>query len=342
MGERVYKQVFSMHKRVLIKVIPHRTGSIYKFEFSHLHLALSVISGLTLFLAVLAFHIGSVRTAQSQVQNLFLVDASQRRQLAALSHETDIMWRRLHQLQRSNDEVRRLAAADAGILRVKPARPTHAFGAMGGGGEAIESSLWNRFKSWFPAHGNHNPVTFSSEATRLALLNYDVAQTLHDTASLRSQTQAIVAAKRAAQLARQHYLDAIPSLWPTNGYISSGFGYRTDPATEFHNGIDVVNDYGASVYATASGIVAEAGWDGGYGNKLVIDHGNGYETWYAHNSRIVVTAGQQVHKGQEIAQVGATGFATGPHVHYELLLWGKPINPTPYLNGIPVQVASAR
>jgi murein DD-endopeptidase MepM/ murein hydrolase activator NlpD len=89
-------------------------------------------------------------------------------------------------------------------------------------------------------------------------------------------------------------------------------------------------------------MVAEAGWDGGYGNKLVIDHGNGYETWYAHNSRLLVTAGQQVRKGQQIALVGATGFATGPHVHYEVLLWGKPIDPMQFLNGTPAQLASAR
>jgi murein DD-endopeptidase MepM/ murein hydrolase activator NlpD len=94
------------------------------------------------------------------------------------------------------------------------------------------------------------------------------------------------------------------------------------------------------VYATASGIVESAGWDGGYGYKVVLDHGNGYETWYGHNSRMLVSAGQAVRKGQEIAEIGATGFATGPHCHYEILLWGKPIDPTPFLDGIPAQVAT--
>jgi murein DD-endopeptidase MepM/ murein hydrolase activator NlpD len=129
-------------------------------------------------------------------------------------------------------------------------------------------------------------------------------------------------------------------MWPTDGYVSSGFGYRDYPDTEFHPGLDIVNDYGSPVYATASGVVEEAGWDSGYGYKIVIDHGNGYETWYAHNSRMLVGPGQSVRKGEQIAEIGTSGFATGPHCHYEIVLWGKPIDPTPYLNGIPAQVAT--
>jgi murein DD-endopeptidase MepM/ murein hydrolase activator NlpD len=128
-------------------------------------------------------------------------------------------------------------------------------------------------------------------------------------------------------------------MWPTDGYVSSGFGYRSYPDSEFHPGLDIVNDYGAPVYATAAGVVEEAGWDGGYGYKIVLDHGNGYETWYAHNSHLLVSAGETVRKGEEIAEIGSTGFATGPHCHYQIVLWGRPIDPTPYLDGVPAQLA---
>jgi murein DD-endopeptidase MepM/ murein hydrolase activator NlpD len=269
------------------------------------------------------------------------VDAAQRRELDDLSRQTTIMWRRLEQLKRSNEEIQRLTAAAAADLarrkRAQSAARAQLLGGMGGGA-AAEASMRDGLKAWMPARSD----TFGGEAAQLALLNYDMTRALAETGQLRNRAWRVVRAKRAAELAQQRFLDSIPSIWPTSGFVSSGFGYRTDPDTEFHAGLDVVNDYGAPVYATAAGMVAEAGWDGGYGNKLVIDHGNGYETWYAHNSRLLVTAGQQVRKGQQIALVGATGFATGPHVHYEVLLWGKPIDPMQFLNGTPAQLASAR
>jgi murein DD-endopeptidase MepM/ murein hydrolase activator NlpD len=193
---------------------------------------------------------------------------------------------------------------------------------------------------WITGGREGGPISFASESEQLAQLNVQLNRVWVEEAVLKSQAQIAADGRLAAAQAHQRYLDAIPSMWPTQGYISSGFGYRTNPTSEFHPGVDVVNDYGAPVYATASGVVLEAAWDGGYGYKIVLDHGNGYVTWYGHNSRMLVSAGQSVRKGQQIAEIGATGFATGPHCHYELLLWGKPIDPTPFLDGIPAQVAA--
>ncbi len=139
--------------------------------------------------------------------------------------------------------------------------------------------------------------------------------------------------------ARERALAAIPSLNPVGGPIAAGFGYRTDPWPEFHKGVDLAADYGAQVRASAAGTVASAGWDaGGFGNKVDIDHGNGYHTWYAHLSRIAVAAGQRVTKGQPIAFVGSTGESTGPHLHYQLMYEGNPIDPQPFLSGVPAKV----
>jgi murein DD-endopeptidase MepM/ murein hydrolase activator NlpD len=125
-----------------------------------------------------------------------------------------------------------------------------------------------------------------------------------------------------------------PSIWPVNGWLSSKFGYRISPFTGrrvFHEGIDVAARYGAPVKATAKGIVIYAGYKLGYGNLVTIDHGFGYVTRYGHNSKVLVKVGDRVEKGQIISKVGNTGKSTGPHVHYEVLLNGIPVNPLKFI-----------
>ena len=122
-----------------------------------------------------------------------------------------------------------------------------------------------------------------------------------------------------------------PTGWPTDGFISSGYGLRWNGA-EFHQGIDIAAEMGTPIVATADGVVTIAGWNaGGYGNMVDIDHGSGVSTRYGHASAVVVTAGQRVRRGQIIAYVGSTGHSTGPHLHYEVRLSGQPVNPTSYL-----------
>jgi murein DD-endopeptidase MepM/ murein hydrolase activator NlpD len=123
-----------------------------------------------------------------------------------------------------------------------------------------------------------------------------------------------------------------------NGGIAASFGWRTNPWPEFHKGVDLEANYGTPVHATAAGTVASASWDGGFGLKVDIDHGNGYHTWYAHLSRASVAPGQRVTKGQLIALSGSSGESTGPHLHYQLMYEGQPIDPQPFLNGVPEKV----
>ncbi len=123
----------------------------------------------------------------------------------------------------------------------------------------------------------------------------------------------------------------IPSIWPANGVVSSPYGLRWN-GTDFHPGIDIANDMGTPIVATADGIVTVAGWNsGGYGNMVDIDHGNGIKTRYGHGSQVVVIPGQRVRKGQLIMYMGSTGFSTGPHVHYEVQVDGRRVNPVSYL-----------
>lgn len=118
------------------------------------------------------------------------------------------------------------------------------------------------------------------------------------------------------------------------GYISSGFGYRTQPiagASTNHKGIDFAAATGTPIYAAAEGTVISAGYAGNAGNLLVISHGNGLLTYYMHCNAIYVSAGQKVSRGQNVAAVGTTGNSTGPHLHFQVMLNGTPVNPANYL-----------
>ena len=129
-------------------------------------------------------------------------------------------------------------------------------------------------------------------------------------------------------------LASTPSIWPTRGWLSSGFGYRTSPFTgqrEFHKGIDISTRMKAPIVAPANGIVTRITWDHGYGRILTIAHGHGIVTRYAHLSKVLVKKGQYVKRGETIALVGNTGRSTGPHLHYEVLLNGMPVNPLRYI-----------
>ncbi len=121
---------------------------------------------------------------------------------------------------------------------------------------------------------------------------------------------------------------------PCVGEITSGFGWRMHPILgyqRFHSGIDFGADYGSTVSAADSGTVIFAGWYGGYGNAIIIDHGGGITTLYGHTSAIYVQEGQTVQRGQAIAAVGSTGLSTGPHLHFEVRRNGDPVDPATYL-----------
>lgn len=130
------------------------------------------------------------------------------------------------------------------------------------------------------------------------------------------------------------YLMAKPSIMPVSASITAGFGYRKNPFTsrgsEFHKGIDFAASYGEKVLATGDGIVMFSGWNAGYGKMVIISHGYGFSTLYAHNSKLLVNQGDKVKKGQAVSNVGNTGRSTGTHLHYEVQLNGKSVNPSKY------------
>ncbi len=125
-----------------------------------------------------------------------------------------------------------------------------------------------------------------------------------------------------------------PSLWPAMGWVTSGFGFRTNPftgLTQMHEGMDISNRVGTVIVAPADGIVSDIGNDSVVGKILVLSHGFGMTSRYAHLSKVLVKVGQRVKRGDKIAEVGMTGKTTGPHLHYEVRLNGIPVNPVRYI-----------
>jgi len=123
-------------------------------------------------------------------------------------------------------------------------------------------------------------------------------------------------------------------MWPISGQVTSPFGWRTHPifgTARYHSGIDIGADYGDPIVAADGGTVIYAGWMGGYGNAVIIDHGRGISTLYGHNSSLNVVEGQVVRKGQLIALAGSTGYSTGPHCHFEVRENGAPVDPGNYI-----------
>ena len=129
-------------------------------------------------------------------------------------------------------------------------------------------------------------------------------------------------------------LDHTPSIWPVKGWISRGYGMKYDPFTgykQMHRGLDIANHRGTPIIATADGRVASVGRNSGLGKTVVLNHGFGFRTRYAHLSEIKVKRGQAIKRGDVIGLMGSTGYSTGSHLHYEVIRNGKTLNPIKYI-----------
>jgi murein DD-endopeptidase MepM/ murein hydrolase activator NlpD len=157
------------------------------------------------------------------------------------------------------------------------------------------------------------------------------AESLEDYNFLRSASSLALASRFAVRMR----MVSTPNLWPVEGRLMGSFGRRSDPfsgeGTEFHTGVDISAPAGTPVRATADGIVVSAGWSGGYGSLVVVDHGGGIQTYYAHLSHFYVQTGREVRRGELVGAVGSTGRVTAPHLHYEVRIGGAPVNPYRYL-----------
>jgi murein DD-endopeptidase MepM/ murein hydrolase activator NlpD len=148
-----------------------------------------------------------------------------------------------------------------------------------------------------------------------------------------SQEESLVELEKLLLL-KKEMLAHTPSIWPVNGWVTSGFGMRNNPFTglpQMHEGLDIANQVGTIIISPANGIVSDVGNDLLFGKVLVISHGFGINTRYGHLNKVLVKIGQRVKRGDKIAELGATGRTTGPHLHYEVRVNGIPTNPLRYI-----------
>jgi murein DD-endopeptidase MepM/ murein hydrolase activator NlpD len=298
-------------KTFLIKIIPPSGYSVYRLAFTRRHLATAGIALLFASLALVGIHSWQLRNAEANVRALQAVTSEQQTKLQTIDKQADELSNQLKAVQRENAEIKRLIGADRGAKQHALLTPA----------------------------GPERRADFASVQQRLRTLARASAATREDARRLQSVALRVLNLRRMASLARERMIASIPSLNPVGGGIAAGYGWRTNPWPEFHKGVDLEANYGDLVRAAAAGTVVSAGWDpGGFGIKVDIDHGNGYHTWYAHLSRVAVSAGQRVTKGAPIAFVGSTGESTGPHLHYQVMYEGNPIDPQPFLHGVPEKV----
>jgi murein DD-endopeptidase MepM/ murein hydrolase activator NlpD len=233
-----------------------------------------------------------------------------REELTQLTGAVDVLSQSLARNARYAREARALAG-----LHDEP----EALG-MGHGGPEDEAPLLGRF-----ADPELRSITLHAEVRVDSLMRTSEQQ--------RHEYERVLQTLRD----RNETLDHLPSIYPVeggDGWYSSGFGHRKDPFTgrrAFHAGVDISCAEGTPVVATADGVVARATRDRFFGNAVRIDHGNGIETVYAHNSENLVNKGDKVRRGQVIAKVGSTGRSTGPHLHYAVIVDGKATNPMTYI-----------
>ncbi|HEY8296846.1 MAG TPA: M23 family metallopeptidase [Candidatus Baltobacteraceae bacterium] len=307
----------AIKERYFIKVVPQRGETVHRFEVTRRHIIGAAMVLAVLVAGSLGFGALQIVRAHAQVAQLQTLTSKQGDQLRTIDHQTTSIRSQLQKVQKQNQEIRQLIGA----------KPTKTSDRRTRGRRVA-------------MHGNRPLV--SLVARHVEMLSAASAQTVEESNVLRRLTMHVLNIRHLQSLTRARLIASIPSIDPVEGAPIVGcFCYRTSPDVEFHPGVDLAANYGDTVHAAAAGTVVSAGWDGGYGKKVDIDHGNGYHTWYAHLSQIDVHVGQSVYKNQSIALVGSTGFSTGPHLHYQVMLDGKAVDPAPYLNGVPSKVLAS-
>jgi murein DD-endopeptidase MepM/ murein hydrolase activator NlpD len=256
---------------------------------------------------------GAAWKARSDVAGLYVSHDALEAENANYRGATEALSDQISSLQAAITDLGTRAGLDpelAGAMDKLPALVKAQ--AMGGGGGATPS------RTEQSAYARTLSALSSPEDTFGLLRNVlqGLESRLHDVRSTVDKRNALA--------------DATPSIWPAHGWLSSRMGFRRDPLNgraDYHAGLDIAGDRGQPVYATASGVVTHAGYQGAYGNLVVIDHGFGLETKYGHLSRFGVKKGHKVTRGDVIGSLGATGRATGTHLHYEVRANGRLLNP---------------
>lgn len=293
-----------------LMLVPHNGQAVrsIKIPIKALKIAAAIVS--VFFMTIAGFGIkysvalNNAAAEKAELESLRAVSGDQYKQIEQLTQATNALQQDMDRLNSLDAEIRRMVNADEQPATSRSGVVRPSAGHTGQGGPNIK------------------PTVSELSAVVAQLQN----QAKDREVSLTELRQTLEA--------RNAKLEATPSLWPANGDVTSRFGWRSSPwggGGDWHPGIDIANDTGTPIVATATGQVVYSGWYTGYGNMIQIDHGNGIVTIYGHNSRNLVREGQYVKKGELIAYMGSTGWSTGSHVHYEIRVNGTVVNPAKFL-----------
>jgi murein DD-endopeptidase MepM/ murein hydrolase activator NlpD len=300
--EKIKKQ---LKRQLTVMLIPHSDMPPIRLSFSMAFLVLMVVAwtGLTLWSGYIASrHINYWRARTDQ---------------QVMRAKVWYMARELKHSQEYIDHVRETEMALENLLKMKTRSAIVQSNGVGGPTNVDLKQLSNQLT------GRQDNVTVQDVHDQLAMVKQAESDVTMDFQEI------------SRYIKDQHDLWlSTPLSWPTEGHVTSPFGVRKlpgededFPGTEFHRGIDIANRLGTPVHATADGIIRIASWQGGYGRLIIIDHGHGFQTYYAHNSRLLVKPGDAVKRGQVISYMGTSGHSTGYHLHYEVWQNGRVVNP---------------
>jgi len=297
-------------RRWTFLVVPPGAETSRVLQVSQTLMKLGAGVGVVLVLAAMLLGYGTVSRSISISENVRL-----ERENAQLAEEIGMLHGRVNAL---SDTLQRIAERDSRVRLLANLEPNDPQVQMAGiGGPAPKRTEGARETSVLEQRTNLIRVDVDALIRRANLLAFSF--------------------KEATDSLKAHHdrLAAMPSIMPTAGWLSSAFSsMRMHPVLHIarpHEGIDVTAPMGAPIESPANGIVTSVGWETGYGNTIEIDHGFGITTRFAHTSKVLVKVGQHVNRGQQIALVGNTGLATGPHLHYEVHVNGRPVDPLKYV-----------
>jgi len=305
------------NKRYTVLIVPDGAARVRRFQVPVLLVpaVIGAVFSAVAFLAVGAYAYISnhsrLETVASQRSALVARTEAQRGQIELFASRIKELEGRLDQIQALDRKVR--AMANLRDQR-EVATPTPMFGIGGG---TVDEERW-AFSLYDVEHALRDEM--QSELDRLTV-----------EASLQEQSLKELSQSLLTRNLREAHM---PSIWPTRGLVTSGFGRRSNPISgfrQFHEGLDIATSVGTAVFATADGVVIVAGRHGGLGRMVMISHGDNLRTRYAHLSETTVNVGDRVKRGTKIGGVGMSGSSTGPHLHYEVLKAGVPVNPRRYI-----------
>jgi murein DD-endopeptidase MepM/ murein hydrolase activator NlpD len=292
-------------------IVPHNGKNTKQFKLNKLliYSSLTLITSASIFFITATFYLFNentllVETLQiknDEINNLNIITDQQKAEIEELKNTSKMVMDKLSQLYALENKVRNMVglknvAKENNLLKV--------------------SRSFDRTNSYIGGSGFYSDLTNDKSVDEITNL-IDLQKDNYDNFIKELEKQL-------------KYLECRPDKWPVSGRITSKFGYRIHPISgkrQFHDGLDIANDSGTKIVAAGSGIVTYSGWNGGYGRVIIISHGYGYKSVYAHNRKNLVEVGERVKKGQVIAELGNTGRSTGPHLHFEVYYKGNKIDP---------------